>query len=281
MTTVQLSCPMPRVVVLDVESTGKECSTDQIIELCLLLGVGPSDESRTWRIRPAIAIHPEATKVHGITAADLATCPTFVDVAPQFVELIAAAEVLIGYNVRFDLDMLQAELARAKLPPLDLATKQVVDVLRLWHHVEPRTLVAAHAKFCGEDLVDAHRASADVAATARVLVRMLERFGLSDKAWPEIAAISDPFPGRAAWVGSSSHLQWDDGGLVVIAFGKHRGSRVDEVDPGFLRWVLGKDFPPHVKEVCDAALRLRGRGTQFVDWVTQTYPRPNAQEVSS
>jgi DNA polymerase III subunit epsilon len=266
------------IVVLDVETTGKERSTDQVIELCLQLGIDASSGSRTWRIKPSAAIHPEATAVHGITAADLADCPAFAAAAAEFRPLIEGADVIVGYNVAFDLDMLAAEFARATLPPLDLAGKRIVDVLRLWHHVEPRTLVAAHEKFCGEALVDAHQASADVAATARVLVSMLETFGLTDKEWSEIAAISDPFSGREAWVGPSPHVQRDATGAVVFGFGKHKGLQVDQVDPGFLRWVLAKDFPPHVKKICGVALERR---RQFKDWIAQYYPPPTAREVTS
>jgi DNA polymerase-3 subunit epsilon len=261
-----------------VESTGKERATDQIVELCLQLGIGASDETRTWRIRPTVAIHPEATGVHGITEADLADCPLFGDAVTEFRPLLCAADVIVGYNVSFDLDMLQAEFSRAKIPPLDLTGKQVVDVLRLWHHVEPRTLVAAHEKFCGTALTDAHRASADVAATARVLVAMREMFGLADKAWPDIAAISDPFSGRAAWLGPSLHIQRDASGAVVFGFGKHKGLQVDQADGGFLRWVLGKDFPPHVKDICRVALERR---YQFKDWIALYYPAPLTEQEES
>lgn len=259
------------VVVLDVETTGKDRSVDQVIELCLQLGASAGDEARTWRICPSVPIHPEATKVHGITAEDLSGCPLFGDVAAEFIPLIESADVIIGYNVAFDLDMLQAEFSRAQLPPLELTKKKIVDVLRLWHHVEPRTLVAAHEKFCGEALVDAHQATADVAATARVLAAMLQTFGLEGKSWLEIAAISDPFSGRATWLGPSPHVQWDASGAVVFGFGKHKGCQIDEVDPGFLRWVLAKDFPPHVKKICQVALERR---RQFKVWITQYYPRP-------
>lgn len=263
---VDMTC----VVVLDVESTGKEKATDQIIEICLRLGLGADDQSHVWRIRPSIPIHAEATAVHGITDADLAECPTFAEVIPQFLPLIAAADVIVGYNVAFDLDMLAAELSRAKLPPLDLSGKQVVDVLRLWHHVEPRTLVAAHEKFCGQSLVDAHQAEADVAATARVLHAMLGTFGLTDKPWPEIAAIANPFSGRSAWIGPSMHVQWDEAGIAIFGFGKYKGHRVDKVDRGFLRWILERDFPPHVKDICRVALE---RKHQLAQWLAQYYPR--------
>lgn len=265
-----------RIVVLDVETTGKERATDQIIEMCLRFGLGPDAEARTWRIRPEVPIHPEALAVHGITMEALADCPLFAAVVTEFLPLISAADMIVGYNVAFDLDMIQAELARAEIPPLLLAGKQVVDVLRLWHHVEPRTLVAAHAKFVGEALVDAHQATVDVAATARVLSSMLSTFGLSEKPWPEIATISDPFANRAAWIGPSPHIQWDASGAVVFGFGKYKGQQVGHADGGFLRWVLAKDFPPHVKKICRVSLERRRK---FDEWITTYYPRPPAKDA--
>jgi DNA polymerase-3 subunit epsilon len=260
-----------RIIVFDVESTGKERGTDQIIELCIQHDLVMDAKSITWRIKPSVAIHPEALVVHGITAEDLAGCPMFDAVAPDFLPLFEAADMIVGYNIAFDLDMLQAELSRSGFPPLDLSRKLLVDVLRLWHHVEPRTLVAAHEKFCGTLLIDAHQSRTDVVATARVLTSMLEVFGLAGKTWSEIAAISDPFPKRFSWLGPSSHIQWDASGAAVFGFGKYKGTQVDQVDGGFLRWVLSKDFPPHVKDICREAFERHG---QFNDWITKHYPRP-------
>ena len=267
-----------QIVVLDVESTGKERATDQIIELCLRFGLGQDAAFRTWRIRPEVPIHPEATGVHGITTEDVAACALFAEVAAEFLPLITGAHLIVGYNVSFDLDMLQAEMSRAKMPPLDLKGKLVVDVLRLWHHVEPRTLVAAHAKFCGEELVNAHQAEADVAATARVLSSMLATFGLTDKSWSEIAAISDPFAKRTTWLGPSNHIQWDESGAVVFGFGKYKGQQVAHADSGFLKWVLAKDFPPHVKKICEVSLTRRHK---FGEWITTYYPRPVKADAES
>jgi DNA polymerase-3 subunit epsilon len=261
----------PKIVVLDVESTGKERATDQIIEMCIRFGLESDAASRTWRIKPEIPIHPEATGVHGISMTDVADCPLFANLVGEFLPLITEADVIVGYNVAFDLDMLQAELSRAKMPPLDFGGKLVIDVLRLWHHVEPRTLVAAHAKFCGAELVNAHQAEADVAATARVLGSMLAQFGLTDKSWSDIAAIADPFANRSTWIGPSQHIQWDESGAVVFGFGKYKGQQVAHADAGFLKWVLAKDFPPHVKKICSVALERR---RQFDDWIATYYRRP-------
>jgi DNA polymerase III subunit epsilon len=262
---------MTSIIILDVETTGKDRLTDQIVELCVQGGLGVDAGVLVWRIKPSIPIHPEATAVHGITAEDVATCPTFADLAAEISKAIAGADVIVGYNVAFDIDMLQVEFERAKLPRLDLATKQIVDVLRLWHHVEPRTLIAAHEKFLGWPMADAHAASADVAATGRVLSAMLEKFELAAKPWPELAAIANPFTGREKWIGPSHHVQWRDDGFAVFAFGKNNGSRIDQVDSGFLRWVLGKDFPSHVKDICHLALHKHG--PELTDELAKRYPR--------
>jgi hypothetical protein len=101
---------------------------------------------------------------------------------------------------------------------------------------------------------------------------MLVAFGFADKSWSEIAQISDPFSKRATWLGPSSHIQWDASGAVVFGFGKHKGQQVALADGGFLRWVLAKDFPPHVQKICRIALERRGK---FDEWVTTYYPRPS------
>lgn len=260
------------MIVLDTETTGIDSARDQIVEICLSVNGSP----RVWRVRPTIAIPAAATAVHHITDSDVADCPPFAEVAAEIVALISTAEVVAGFNLKFDLDMLQSEMACADLPPIDLSAKHLICALRLWHHVEPRTLVAAHAKFCGEELIDAHQAEADVAATARVLVSMLSAFGLTGKPWPEIAAISDPFAKRTTWIGPSHHIQWDESGAVVFGFGKHKGQQVAHVDAGFLRWVLAKDFAPHVKKICRVALE---RPLTFGAWIATYYSRPAAKEA--
>jgi len=261
------------MIVLDTETTGVDPSSDQIIEICLSVNGLP----KVWRVRPTIEIPAAATAVHHIVEADVADCPLFAEVAADIVALISTADVVVGFNLKFDIDMLQSEMARSNLPPIDFSAKHLICALRLWHHVEPRTLVAAHAKFCGEPLVDAHQATVDVAATARVLASMLAAFGLSDKPWPEIATISDPFANRAAWIGPSPHIQWDQSGAVVFGFGKYKGQPVGHADGGFLRWVLAKDFPPHVKKICQVSLERRRK---FDEWIATYYPRPAAKEAA-
>ncbi len=191
-----------RIVIFDCETTGTDRQTDQVIELCIQRGLGDGAPSQTWRIKPAAPIHPGAQAVHGITPADLEGCPPFAEVAGDIAAVFAETDVIVGYNIAFDID------------------------IRLWQQCEPRSLQHAHQRFVGNGFAAAHSASADVAATARVLAGMLREFQLADHDWDAIATRCDPqrtspWAVRASWVGPSRHLQWN-GDVVVLGFGVRR-----------------------------------------------------------
>ena len=61
--------------------------------------------------------------------------------------------------------------------------------------------------------------------------------------------------------------------MIVLGFGKHQGAPVHELaagpDRSFLQWVIGKDFPPHVGEICRAALEHPGEA--FITWARQRF----------
>jgi DNA polymerase-3 subunit epsilon len=266
--------PAPRIVIFDCETTGTDRLADQVIELCVQRGLADDAPSQTWRIKPTVAIHPGAQAVHGIALADLDSCPAFAEVAADIAQVFAETDVIVGYNIAFDIDMLQAEYTRIGKPLLDLTGKKIVDAFRLWQQCEPRSLQHAHQRFVGAAFAAAHSASADVAATGRVLSGMLQAFGLADHDWEAIASKCDPqHAARASWVGPSRHLRWE-GDIVVLGFGKYSNAPLHQLaagpDRSFLRWVVERDFPVHVSEVCRAALDLPG--DEFLAWARRRYP---------
>jgi DNA polymerase-3 subunit epsilon len=267
------------IVVFDVETTGTDKRRDQIIELCVQFGLSPEAQSKIWRIKPQVPISPGAQAVHGISAADLADCPDFASLADEIRELFDGARVLVGYNLSFDIDMLQAEYRRLRQPPLEVADKTIVDPFRLWQQCEPRTLMDAHRRFAGGEFEAAHSASADVAATGRVLQGMLSAFGLSND-WDEVARVCEPT--RKDWIGPSNHLRWNETGAAVLGFGKHAGVPLHELasgpNAGYLRWICDKDFPPHVHEACEKALSLSAE--EFQSWLQASYSARSAKAVS-
>ena len=102
---------------------------------------------------------------------------------------------------------------------------------------------------------------------------MLRAFELDGQDWDQIATKADPLSGaRAAWVGPSRHLRWE-GEVVVIGFGKHGNTPIHELaagpDRSFLTWMLERDFPTHVTEVCRAALEKPS--DEFLSWAKDRY----------
>lgn len=271
--------PVGQVVVFDVETTGTDRRRDQVIELCVQFGIHPEDPAKAWRFKPKVPINPGAQAVHGISAEDLADCPPFRHHAGEVRRIIDGASVLVGYNIAFDIEMLQAEFARLREPLLDLSGKSIVDAFRLWQQCEPRSLQDAHKRFVGSEFSAAHSASADVAATGRVLSGMLDQFGLSPD-WQQIADVCEP--GRSDWIGPSRHIKWNDAGNPCIAFGRHSSAEIGAMasgpDRGYLEWIAAKDFPIHVREIAHRALTLDP--PQFDEWIRTRY-NPSETQVAA
>ena len=261
------------ILVLDTETTGTDPDRDQIIELSAQYGLAEGSPAESWRIKPTVPIHPEAQALHGISMDDLVDCKGFAEYAEPIRRSLEQATILVGYNLRFDLDMIEAELRRLNARPLDLATKILIDPYRLWKQCEPRTLQGAHRRFVGRGFDGAHSATSDTAATARVLLGMLRAFGFEAQGWTEIARIYEP--DRERWVGPSHHIQWREG-LPTVMFGRHKGTPLARlaIEHGgdYLQWMLTRDFPRHVDAICTKALELDADALH--DWLDETFGPP-------
>ena len=155
-------------LIFDVEATGLDSARDQIIEISILEGLSSDAEQHIWRVKPTGPISADAQAVHGISVEDLKDCPSFSKYTEQIEKLFSKAEVIIGYNVEFDLAFLQAEMRRHAKKELSLEGKSIVDPFLLWRRMEPRSLRDAHLRFVGKELEDAHSADQDALATGLV-----------------------------------------------------------------------------------------------------------------
>ena len=92
-----------RPVFLDTETTGIQ-NTAEIIEV----GLVDADGSTLFQslVRPRRPVPADATRIHGITDAMLASAPTWLQVWPQLDTLLRGRQVG-AYNAEFDLRMLQ------------------------------------------------------------------------------------------------------------------------------------------------------------------------------
>ena len=242
------------ILFFDIESTGLNIASDSIIELCFVK-VSPDGEQRvkTWRVKPwdyerncQRAINPSAQAVHGISAEDLADCPTFYQIMNEVMEWLSGSD-LAGFNsAKFDLPMLAEEIERVRRfmkieTDVDLHKKKMVDVQTIFHKMEPRNLKAAYRFYCGQELENAHAAEADTLATYEVLKGQLDKY-------PELkndTTFLANFSTMQRHIDYAGRLIYGENDEPVISFGKHKGKTAREVyftEPSYFAWIDNGDF---------------------------------------
>lgn len=203
-----------RIVVVDVETTGLDPDRDEIVEVAIRDGLDPGADTWTRTIRPTRPVPEAARAVHGLGDAELSEAPRLGEVVDEIHRRLAGAEVVVGYNVVFDLDFLDRAFRAHGLSPIDRDRVSVVDPYWMWRACEPRDLAGATHRFAGTPLEGGHRAGADVDATARVLEGMRRAFGLLDRDWTDLAALSRP-PERRRRPGAPHPVLLFDGTCVL------------------------------------------------------------------
>ena len=227
---------MGKIVAFDVETTGLDPYTDRIVEIAMRQ-TGLITFSA--KVNPTIPICAEATEVHGITNEEAQTYEPFSAYASIAQDMVDGATLLTYNGRRFDTVMLDQELRRAGYPGIDLDTVVEIDLLRVWSELEPRTLTGAVARFMGEDLEDAHSASADT----EVLPQLMHLIGqMFDVGLDQMTSISRP----GNEVDRSGKLYRDEDDVVRFNFGAKRDEpvRAHMEARGYVWWMLNKgDFP--------------------------------------
>lgn len=108
----------------DSETTGTNVFEDRIVTACIAKLVdGEPVDRRSWLINPEHPIHPEATKVHGITDEHArehgaSAVTAIADIARTVFQILRSRSRLVVFNAAFDLSLLSAECARYDVPTL-------------------------------------------------------------------------------------------------------------------------------------------------------------------
>ena len=251
---MQLNLRNP-LVFFDLETTCINIVADRIVEICYLkINIDGSEVAKTIRINPERHIPEEATRVHGISDADVADCPTFKQVAQSLANEIEGCD-LAGFNSnRFDIPLLVEEFLRAGVD-IDLTKRKMIDVQTIFHKKEQRTLSAAYKFYCGLDLDNAHSAEADTRATYEVLKAQLDRYPDLEN---DMAMLSE-YSSHNRNVDFAGRFIYDENGVEVFNFGKYKGRSVVEVlrtDTGYYGWIMQGDFALDTKNVL-TRIRLR------------------------
>lgn len=243
----------------DLETTGVNVATDRIVEISILKAMPDGTEQiKTMRINPGIPIPLESSLIHGIYDEDIKNAPTFRQVGEELARFLDNSD-LAGYNSnRFDIPVLMEEFLRAGID-FDIENRHFVDVQNIFHQMEQRTLKAAYQFYCGKVIENAHSAEADIKATYEVLKAQIEKY--TDQEWEDKKGIvSKPvqndiealhkFTNLNKPVDFAARMIYDENGIEIINFGKHKGRAVEDVfraEPSYYNWMLNGDFPLYTK----------------------------------
>jgi DNA polymerase-3 subunit epsilon len=240
---LQLTRPL---AFIDLETTGINISLDRIVELAIvkILPDGTKQVKRKL-INPLIPIPKASSDVHGITDEMVKDAPSFKQVANEIKQFIENCDIA-GYNSnRFDVPMLLEEFLRSGLD-FSVDGKKMVDVQKIFHLMEQRTLSAAYKFYCNKILEGAHGAEADATATWEVLEAQLEKYNQIE---PTVESIVK-FTGEDDIVDFARRFIKDKG-IEVFNFGKHKGKPVTQVlkeEPQYYDWMMKGDFPMNTKQ---------------------------------
>ncbi|KYP16119.1 3'-5' exonuclease [Flavihumibacter sp. CACIAM 22H1] len=234
------------IAFIDLETTGTNLGTDRIVEIAIVR-IG-KDNSRTVKrklINPEMPIPVGASDVHGITDEMVRDAPSFRQVANEMKQFLDNCD-LAGYNSnRFDIPLLVEEFLRAGLE-FEVGSRRLLDVQKIFHLMEQRTLSAAYKFYCNKTLDGAHSAEVDATATWEVLEAQLVRY-------PQLGDTVDSiikFIGEEQIVDFARRFVFQNG-VEVFNFGKHKGRPVTEVlksEPQYYDWMMKGDFPLHTKQ---------------------------------
>lgn len=227
--------------IFDTETTGIDPTNDQIIEAAwlelpetpaLFVEQDPKDLPHYCeRFRATVPINLGAQAVHHIIASDLARCRE----SSKF-DLPDDAGYLIGHNIDFDWRMsgepgvkriCTLAISRFLFPTKDSHTQSAMLYLMArrgnWEDAARQMLRNAHA------------ALDDVRNCSRVLTFLLQEAvvqGYPVSTWEEVHQLSE-----------TARIP------TVMGFGKHKGTPIAQVDPGYVRWYRKQtETDPHYLE---------------------------------
>lgn len=240
---LQLTRP---IAVIDLETTGINIGSDRIIEIAIIK-ISPDGTRQVKRklLNPQMPIPKASSDVHGITDEMVKDAPTFKQAANEIKQFIDNCD-LAGYNSnRFDVPMLVEEFLRIGME-ISIDGKRLVDVQRIFHMMEQRTLSAAYKFYCQKTLEGAHSAEVDATATWEVLEAQIERY-------PQLGTTIESIvkaTGEEDLIDFARRFIRENG-VEVFNFGKHKGKPVAQVlkeEPQYYDWMMKGDFPMHTKQ---------------------------------
>lgn len=259
------------LINFDLETTSADPATARIVQFAMRVyrPNGFIEEYQTL-VNPTVPIPKDSSDTHGITEEVLrvgcARCrgtfeihpwekcdrhrpvPRFSDIGPHLYNGFKDAD-FAGYNLKtFDMKVMDFEFDRIGIS-FDYSRAYIIDGLRLWQKLEPRSLTDAVEYFGKEKLEGAHDAMNDVRGAEVAIVGQFtghQRSSILPRTPREIHQ----------WCYDPNVIDSDNkfkfiNGEAHFNFGKHKDEPVKR-HLDFIQWMLRpqQTFTPEVKRWC-------------------------------
>jgi len=251
------------VVFLDAETDGAgepDPAIDRVIQLGIfVLRPDGTTSARTRLIHPGETCFPlKRTEIHGVTDAMLEGAPQFVSIARSLHEQLDGCDIATFNGANYDVPLLWEEFFRAQIQ-WDVSRHNFIDVAVLWRKMEPRSLTDAVKRFAGALSSDnMHDAGVDARATFHVLAGMMMAWPDAPRDVVELGKTTAPTTKiggvELPRIDLAGVLVRNPAGDAIYSHKTNRGKSVRE-DPGYGRWILGKDFSENTKQAIRAEMK--------------------------
>lgn len=241
---LQLKKPL---AFIDIEATGSNAAVDRIVEIAIIKHLPDGNKTvKRKLLNPQMPIAQAIVDIHGITNDMVKDAPTFKQVAHEIKQFLDGCDLACYNAYRLDIPLLVEEFIRAEVD-FEMKGRKLVDVQKIFHQMEQRTLAAAYRFYCDKTLDNAHSAETDAAATAEILAAQIKKYPqLGETVDSVLKAIGDD-----EIIDFARRFVYNDKGVEVFNFGKHKGRPVSEVlkaEPQYYDWMMKGEFPMNTKQ---------------------------------
>ena len=161
-----------REVIFDTETTGLDPKTgDRMVEIGCIEMVGRVETGRTFHayFNPDRDMPVEAERVHGLSAAFLATKPRFAELVDELLEFLGDSN-LVAHNAGFDFGFLNNELELVGRTPISM--DRMVDTVAIARKRHPGAKLSLDALCTRYGIDRSHRVKHGALLDAELLAQV-------------------------------------------------------------------------------------------------------------
>ncbi|NJO13843.1 MAG: DNA polymerase III subunit epsilon [Rhizobiales bacterium] len=161
-----------REIIFDTETTGLDPKTgDRMVEIGCIEMIGRVETGRTFHayFNPERDMPPEAERVHGLSAAFLASKPKFAEVADELLAFLGDSN-LVAHNAGFDFGFLNNELELIGRAPISL--ERMVDTVAIARKRHPGAKLSLDALCTRYGIDRSHRVKHGALLDAELLAQV-------------------------------------------------------------------------------------------------------------